>query len=277
MYTWEQAVKWLREQPEKQELVYQCYYDEPVQNAAERYSQSQEWLAVERLVEKYLPAKVLDLGAGRGISSFAFAKKGCHVVALEPDSSDIVGAGAIKSLIETTKLPIEIVQNYGESLPFPDNSFDIVFGRAVLHHASDLSKLCQEASRVLKSGGIFLATREHVISRREDLQDFLDSHALHFLYGGENAYLLDEYKSAITGSSLVLSSSLGPFDSVINYAPVSREQFRSRLTSVLNGYLGEKISGWISQFEIIQGLYGRWLSDKSDTPGRHYSFLAIKK
>ena len=277
MYTWEQAVEWLRQQPEKQELVYQCYYDEPVQNAAERYSQSQEWLAVERLVEKYLPAKVLDLGAGRGISSFAFAKKGCQVVALEPDSSDIVGAGAIKSLIETTKLPIEIVQNYGETLPFPDNSFDIVFGRAVLHHASDLSKICQEASRVLKSGGIFLATREHVISRREDLQEFLDSHALHFLYGGENAYILDEYKSAITGSSLVLSSSLGPFDSVINYAPVSREQFKSRLTSVLNGYLGEKISDWISQFEIIQGLYGRWLSGKSDTPGRHYSFLAIKK
>jgi len=276
-FTWEEAVKWLRQQPEKKELVHQCYYDDPILLAAERYNQSQEWLAVLKLLKKYLPAKVLDLGAGRGISSFSFSKNGCDVTALEPDSSDIVGVGAIQTLIKSAKLPIKIVQNFGEALPFEDGSFEIVYGRAILHHANDLQKICQEASRVLRPGGVFLATREHVVSKREDLQTFLDSHALHYLYGGENAYLLDEYISAIQGANLELNSLLGPSDSVINYAPTSKEQFASKISSKLKVYLGEYLSNRVSEYEIVHRIYGRWLSSRSHVPGRHYTFLAIKK
>ena len=198
--TWEEAVIWLREQPEKAKLVHDCYYDDPIEQAANRYSNSEEWLAVKKLLNKYLPGKVLDLGAGRGISSYAFAKEGCNVIALEPSSSDIVGVGAIKAINSKSSLSIKISQHHAESLPFPDNSFDIVYGRAVMHHCKNISVLCEEASRVLKPGGIFLATREHVLSQREDLQNFLDSHSLHFLYGGENAYLLDEYVNSIVAA-----------------------------------------------------------------------------
>jgi len=274
--TWEEAVDWLRQQPDKNELVYHCYYDDPVHEAAERFSQSEEWLAVVRLLKKYLPGKVLDLGAGRGISSYAFAKSGCRVVALEPDSSDVVGAGAIQALIDVTNLPIEIVQEYGETLPFPENTFDVVYGRAVLHHANDLQKLCKEASRVLKPGGVFLATREHVISKHDDLQKFLDAHALHFLYGGENAYLLDEYISAVSSSALELDKVFGPFDSVINYSPMTQKQFMKRIASGLKRYLGQKIAFWIAQFRFIQHFYGHRFSSMSDVPGRHYTFLAYK-
>lgn len=274
--TWEQAVDWLRQQPDKTELVLQCYYDDPVYEAAERFSQSEEWIAVEKLLEQYLPGKVLDLGAGRGISSYAFAKSGCQVVALEPDSSDVVGVGAIQSLIDATNYPIDIVQEYGEILPFPENTFDIIYGRAVLHHANNLSKLCQEASRVLKPGGVFLATREHVITQRDDLQRFLDAHALHFLYGGENAYLLSEYTSAITGSGMGIGSLLGPFENVINYAPQTEEQFRKGFACKLKKYIGITAANWVSGIEILRALYGKRLSMRSNTPGRHYSFMATK-
>lgn len=276
-YTWEQAVEWLRQQPEQTELVRYCYYDDPILGSAERFNASQEWIEVKKLIKNHMPGKVLDLGAGRGISSYAFAKQGCQVVALEPDTSDIVGAGAIQLLIDETLMPIEISTHSAEKLPFPDNCFDIVYGRAVLHHSKNLSILCHEVERVLKPGGVFLATREHVISRQEDLKQFLESHALHFLYGGENAFLLNEYVSAINNTGMKMKKLLGPFDSVINFYPTTNEQFRIQLSVFLKNYLGHKISFWISQFEILQKVYGRWLSYRSDEPGRHYSFLATKK
>lgn len=277
LLSWEEAVQWLREQPDQQELVQYCYYDDPLEIAAERFSNSQEWLKIKDLLKKYLPGKVLDLGAGRGISSYAFAKEGCAVTALEPDSSALIGAKAIQSLIDNAHLPIEVIQEYGETLPFEDNTFDIVYGRAVLHHARDLNKLCQEVARVLKRGGVFIGTREHVISRKEDLQVFLNSHPLHFLYGGENAFLLCEYEEAIRGAGLSLQKSIGPLESIINYAPMSKAEFQKMVASTLSRRLSIPLASRLASNKSIQLFYGWYVSQKSDTPGRLYSFLAIKK
>jgi SAM-dependent methyltransferase len=277
-YTLEQAVSWLREQPDRQDLVYHCYYDDPLESAAERFSNSEEWHAIADLLHKHLPGKVLDLGAGRGIASYAFAKAGCSVVALEPDPSSLVGATAIQTLVDKTNLPIQIVQEYGEKLPFKDNQFDVIFARAVLHHVRDLKQLCQEVARVLRRGGVFLATREHVISRKEDLQLFLDSHALHFLYGEENAYLLQEYLNAIGSAGFKLQKVIGFYENVINYAPMTQQEFTSMITSRLTHYrLSNKLSKYLSERQIVRQILGCYFSKKIDTPGRHYSFLAIKK
>ena len=277
LITWEEAVQWLRGQPEQQQLVQHCYYDDPLLTAAERFSNSEEWHALRTLIDKYVPGKVLDLGAGRGISSYAFAKSECSVVALEPNSSNLVGSGAIRSLFEQSGLPIEIVQEYGESLPFEDDTFDLVYGRAVLHHAQNLPKLCKEVERVLKTGGVLVATREHVISRKEDLPAFLNSHALHFLYGGENAYLLDEYRQSIIQAGLSLKKTISPMESVINYAPATVEGFSKQLKSAAQRRIGETLAGRLSANPTMQQLYGRYLSCKSHHPGRHFSFLALKQ
>ncbi|MDA7950235.1 MAG: methyltransferase domain-containing protein [Pirellulaceae bacterium] len=42
-----------------------------------------------------------------------------------------------------------------QSLDFPENSFDVVFGSAILHHV-DLEATCQEIVRVLRPGGNFV-------------------------------------------------------------------------------------------------------------------------
>ncbi|MBJ7298108.1 class I SAM-dependent methyltransferase [Anabaena sp. AL09] len=276
MLTWEQAVQSLRNQPDQKELVQYCYYDDPLESAAERFAQSEEWIAVTQLLKPKIPGQVLDIGAGRGISSYAFAKAGCSVTALEPDSSKLVGAGAISNLFKNTGLPIQIVQEWGETLPFANNTFDIVYGRAVLHHAKDLKQLCKEAARVLKPGGYFLATREHIISRKDDLQKFLDSHPLHHLYGGENAYLLEEYTDAIRSSGLQIIRSFNPLESVINYFPMSKSQYQSQVKNSLARRFGETLASKLAMFEQVQSLYSWYMSRKLDTPGRLYSFLAIK-
>ena len=82
--------------------------------------------------------KALDVGAGRGIASYALAREGFQVTSLEPDPSAIVGAGAIRALAAEAALPISVVEEFSERLPFVDGAFDVVFARAVLHHTRDL-------------------------------------------------------------------------------------------------------------------------------------------
>ncbi len=276
LISWEESVKWLKDQPDQQELVRHCYYDDPLAVAAERFNNSDEWHAVLQLLNGFLPGKVLDLGAGRGISSYAFAKAGCEVTALEPDLSTVVGAGAIKELVKTTQLPINVISEYAETLPFSDSSFDIVYGRAVFHHARDLWQFCSEASRVLRKGGVFIATREHVISRKEDLQSFLCSHPLHHLYGGENAYLLTEYTEAILSSGLRINKIIGPLESAVNYAPMTCKEFEIMITAMLSKRIGKSIAKLISSNMAINKLFVRYLSEKKQAPGSLYSFLAVK-
>ena len=169
--TWEEAVEWLRSQPDQAGLVKACYYDDPLHDAAARFHQSTEWKEIQRRLPEQR-GRVLDLGAGRGISAFAFARDGWGTIAVEPDRSAIVGARAIEQLSLDSGLPIQVVQALAETLPFRDNTFDVVYGRQILHHANDLTSMCNEISRVLKPGGIFIATREHVISSLSDLNLF---------------------------------------------------------------------------------------------------------
>ena len=210
--SWEQAVQWLREQPELRDLVLAAYYDDPLPAAADRYWRSEEWQAIRPLLP-IAPGHALDVGAGRGIASYALAKEGFEVTALEPDASGLVGAQAIRGLAAASGLPIQVTQEFSERLPFSDGQFDVVFARAVLHHTKDLQEACREFLRVLKPGGRLVAVREHVISRPEDLPAFLDLHPLHKLYGGENAFLLPQYEAAIRGAGFQLEVVLSPLES----------------------------------------------------------------
>ncbi len=258
---WEDAVVWLRNQPGQSELVRACFFDDPLLEAAERYYASAEWIAVRRILAGKHGA-ALDLGAGRGISSYALARDGWHVSALEPDPSEVVGAGAISTLSREAGLDIRIEQEWGESLPYPDSSFDLVHGRQVLHHAKDLQKLCAEVARVLKPGGLFIATREHVISRAEDLPEFLASHPLHKMYGGEHAYLLDDYLHAIRAGGIILTKVLNPYESDINLYPDTVADLKRRLSK--RTYLPPAI---IPDFLLAA------LGAMSRVPGRLYTFI----
>ncbi len=263
--SWEEAVLWLRGQPDQIELVRACFFDDPLLGAVQRYYESTEW----RAVRNFLPLKrgvALDMGAGRGISSYALARDGWKTTALEPDPSRLVGTGAIASLLKETGLDVRIEEQWGEALPFSDATFDVVHGRQVLHHAKDLTRLCSEVTRVLKPGGLFIATREHVLSRKEDLPVFLENHPLHKFYGGENAYLLREYLTAIQQSGIALTHVLNPFQSAINLYPDTMNQIKNRLARKMR-------FPWP---QLIPDAVLGWVGACLDTPGRLYSFVGRK-
>ena len=280
--TWEESILRLKKQFEQQDLVKACYYDDPLIKAAQRFYSSEEWKRVRSLMPSPSTGKkALDLGAGRGIASYALAKDGWDTTALDPDPSCIVGTGAIRQLATDAGVRITVVQEQGERLPFLDASFDVVYCRQSLHHARSLQQTCREIFRVLKPGGLFLATREHVISKDEDRQVFLDAHPLHKYYGGENAFLLKEYLFAIRSAGLRVQQILAPLDSPINYFPMSQEKYFDYCVRPLAAILGWKLTRClfdlnhcIGKFLMSVIVYVR--NRRNQTPGRLYSFIAIK-
>ncbi len=273
-HSWEEAVEWLRAKPDWDWVARDGYFDDPLLGAAERYAASEEWQTVLQWAGDRR-GTALDVGAGRGIATYALAKNGFQVTALEPDPSNLVGAGAIKALMAEAGLPFTLETQVGDPLPFADESFDFIFARAVLHHVPDMRAAMVQFARILKPGGRFIAVRDHVIDGPDDLDAFFKVHALHHLYGGENAFPAAVYADAIRASGLRLNRICNPLETPVNYGPKSQRELASDIAARLPGPLrpiGRAMLGNAAVGPDLLALLGRF----DRRPGRHYSFIATK-
>lgn len=271
--SWEGAVRWLLAQPDQAELARSAYLDLPLAGAARRYRASAEYAALKPLLPSP-PGRALDLGAGNGILSYALASDGWRVTAVEPDPSDLVGAGAIRALSRETGTAIEVIEAFGEAIPLADAGYDIVVARQVLHHAVDLGRFCQEMARLARPGGVVLTIRDHVISGPGQMQAFLETHPLHRLYGGENAFTMAEYERAFAGAGLEIERTIASFASVINYAPFTEADIRDAAVERLPALVRPVASAMVAltPFALLQVL----ASAIDRRPGRLVSFVARK-
>ncbi len=97
--------------------------------------------------------RVLDIGAGlAGPARFLASTIGCRVDCLEMSPDFCAGAALLNRL---TGLDDKIQMHRGSALnlPFPDDSFDVVWMQNVGMNIADKRKLYAEIYRVLKPGG----------------------------------------------------------------------------------------------------------------------------
>jgi ubiquinone/menaquinone biosynthesis C-methylase UbiE len=270
-----EAMDRLRADPKFADLIRDIYLGPDPLVEARRFEQSAEWQETRRLLGGRLEgARVVDLGAGAGIASYAFIQAGAReVLAVEPWTGAAVGRDAINRLGIAS---IVTVDARGEAMPIESASVDIVYARQTLHHADDLRQMLVEIARLLRPGGAMFTCRDHVADDDEQLAAFLAGHPVHQLAGGEHAYSLDAYLGAIRSAGLRVEAVLGPWDSVINAFPHVRS---------VRAFRGEPrrrlVRRWGLAGRIMARIPGvtklmRWRMTRARPPGRPYTFVAIK-
>jgi len=96
--------------------------------------------------------EALEIGSGTGYFSLNLLQMG----AMERLVATDISPGMLSALSGTANrlgLEVETEVTDAEVLPFADQSFDLVFGHAVLHHIPDLDRALAEFRRVLRPGG----------------------------------------------------------------------------------------------------------------------------
>jgi ubiquinone/menaquinone biosynthesis C-methylase UbiE len=104
--------------------------------------------------------EALEIGSGTGYFSLNLMQQG---IIGELTATDI-SPGMLEQLAATaTTLGLDgvtTVVTEAETLPFADESFDLVLGHAVLHHIPDLDRAFAEFKRVLRPGGVIVFAGE---------------------------------------------------------------------------------------------------------------------
>jgi len=102
--------------------------------------------------------KVLDLGAGYGGSARHIAGEyGSHVTCLNISETQN-SRNTEKNLKQQLDHLVDVVAGSFESIPFPDNTYDVVWSQDAFLHSGNRKKVLEEAYRVLKPGGELIFT-----------------------------------------------------------------------------------------------------------------------
>lgn len=101
----------------------------------------------------------LEIGAGTGYFTLNMMRAGL----IERATCSDISPGMLATLAANAQrlgLKVQTASADAERLPFPDASFDLVLGHAVLHHIPDLAQAFAEFERVLVPGGTVLFAGE---------------------------------------------------------------------------------------------------------------------
>jgi len=101
----------------------------------------------------------LELGCGTGFFLLNLMQAGIATRGSVTDLSPGMVAAALRNA-EHLGLPVDGQVADAETIPYPDDTFDLVVGHAVLHHIPDVEQAFREVLRVLKPGGRFVFAGE---------------------------------------------------------------------------------------------------------------------
>lgn len=117
----------------------------------QRYEDYAPWMPRVMGFDQFAGKRLLEVGCGMGTDLLQFARGGaiCTGADLTPRSIEIS-----RRHFEVYGASGTFLITDGERLPFPDESFDVVYSNGVLHHTPDTAGAIREIHRVLRPGGI---------------------------------------------------------------------------------------------------------------------------
>jgi len=95
--------------------------------------------------------RIVDFGCGSGANTVLLANRGAHVWGVDI-SEDLIRLAERRLEVSGRAGGAAFIVASAHDLPFPNDSIDIVFGIAILHHL-DLQLVSKEVHRVLRPGG----------------------------------------------------------------------------------------------------------------------------
>ena len=115
-----------------------------------------EWNAIVDFIPE--ESTFLDIGCGAGYSmKRAINEKKCNAQGIDPDPfKHGVGRQWEENGNYEIEKSLKILKGFGESLPYNDSEFDIVYSSHVLEHVNNEKQFLKEAKRVLKDEGTFI-------------------------------------------------------------------------------------------------------------------------
>jgi SAM-dependent methyltransferase len=106
-----------------------------------------------RVAERTGTGRMLDIGCGAGFV----------IDLMRHTFSEIHGIDATRAMldrVDTASGNVALHEGVAESLPFDDESFDLVTAYSVFHHLADHRPVLAEANRVLRPGGVLYVDLE---------------------------------------------------------------------------------------------------------------------
>lgn len=99
--------------------------------------------------------RVLEIGCGRGIALIPLARllEPCRLAGLDIERAFLTEA---RKRLDEAGLAAELVPGDVRSLPFPDDSFDLVLDFGTCYHIARAEQALAEVARVLAPGGEFV-------------------------------------------------------------------------------------------------------------------------
>jgi ubiquinone/menaquinone biosynthesis C-methylase UbiE len=117
---------------------------------AYRYGEYAPWMAETMEFARHRGEDVLEIGGGMGTDLAAFASHGARVTDLDLSGGHLALA---RENFALRQLDGAFVHHDAETLPFDDDSFDLVYSNGVLHHTPNTNQVVSEIRRVLRPGG----------------------------------------------------------------------------------------------------------------------------
>ena len=115
-----------------------------------RYGIDVPWMFDVMEFDRHAGEHILEIGAGMGTDHAQFAKAGGIMYDLDLSSGHLKLA---RRNFELRGLTSTFRHGDGETIPFPDDMFDLVYSNGVIHHTPNTAKVINEIYRVLKPGG----------------------------------------------------------------------------------------------------------------------------